>query len=201
VAGIAWMVTHWQEVKNAVMDVWHWIVDNWPYLLGVLVGPFGVAAALIYKHWSDVKGWAQDAFNFVVGVWNGLVGFFTGLPGRLGGIFEHMWDGIEDAFRAVLNGVIDLWNQLHFTLPKVDVLGVHLGGETIGVPSIPHLAQGGLLTSSGLVYAHAGEVISPAPTSPRGPTLHIEKATFNSAVDADLIAKRIEFATSAGFAY
>jgi hypothetical protein len=197
VAGIAWMVTHWQQVKDAVMDAYNWIVANWPYLLGVLTGPFGLAAALIYKHWSDVKGWAQDAFNFIVGVWNGLVGFFTGLPGRMAGIFDHMWDGIGSAFKGAINEVIRAWNSLKFTTPHVKVFGVDTPSVTIGVPQIPTLAQGGLMTSDGLVYAHAGEVISPAPPG-AGRGLHIENATFNSAVDVDMLSKRLEFAINAG---
>ncbi|HEY2300785.1 MAG TPA: hypothetical protein VGH66_02775 [Acidimicrobiales bacterium] len=197
------LVTHWSTVWGAMKDAakatWDWIVQNWPYLVGILLGPFGIAAALIYKHWEDVKGWALDAKNFIVGIWNDLVGFFTGLPGRLGGIFEHMWDGIEDAFKAVLNGVIDLWNSLHFTLPKIDLgpLG-KIGGGDIGVPHIPHLAQGGLITQSGLVYAHAGEAISPIPGGLGGPALVIQNATFQDATDVDLLMSKAEFAVSAG---
>ena len=138
-------------------------------------------------------------WQWITGKFNDLVSFFTGLPGRLGGIFAGMWDGILNAFKSVLNGVIDLWNKLHFTLPKIDLgpLG-KIGGGDIGVPTIPHLAQGGLVTASGLIYAHAGEAITPMPSGGMGPALHIEHATFNSAVDVDLIAKRIEFAIGAG---
>jgi phage-related protein len=196
------LVTHWSAVWGAMKDaakaVWDWIVNNWPYLVGILMGPFGIAAALIFKHWSDVKGWVLDAYNYIVGIWNGLVGFFTGLPARMAGIFSHMWDGIKEAFRAVLNGVIDLWNSLHFTLPKIDLgpLG-KIGGGDIGVPSIPHLAEGGLITQTGLIFAHAGEAITPAGKAP-GPAVHIQNATFNSAVDVDMLSKRLEFAVNAG---
>jgi hypothetical protein len=188
----------WQFILKAVHWVWDFIVANWPYLLGILMGPFGLAAAAIYKNFDTIKGWAQDAINFIVGVWNGLVGFFTGLPGRILGIFQSIWGGIEDAFKAVINGVIDVWNMLHFTLPKVDVLGVHIGGETIGVPTIPHLAQGGLITSTGLVYAHAGEAITPIDKVPRGPAVQIQNASFSSEADVDMLMRKAEFAVSAG---
>jgi hypothetical protein len=109
-----------------------------------------------------------------------------------------MWNGITEAFRGAVNAIIDIWNGLHFTLPKVDVLGVHIGGETIGVPSIPHLAEGGLITQTGLVYAHAGEAITPASAVRQGPALVITNATFNSAVDVDMISKKLEFAMGTG---
>jgi phage-related protein len=195
------LVTHWTTVWNTikaiVMDVWHWIIDNWPILLGVLLGPIALAAALIYKFFGkDIRQWVSDAIGFITGAWNGLVDFFTGLPGRMAGVFAHMWDSLVDAFRAVLNEIIDLWNALHFKLPKVDVLGVHIGGETIGVPQIPHLAQGGLITSSGLVYAHAGEAVVPA--GKMGPAVHIDNATFKDEADLDMLFRQAQFATSAG---
>jgi hypothetical protein len=104
-----------------------------------------------------------------------------------------MWDSIWHAFEAVLNKVIDLWNELHFTLPKVSFLGVSIGGETIGVPHIPHLAEGGLMTQSGLVYAHAGEVITPAPAAAQmrsGPAVNVEHAHFHNEIDIDSFLRR-----------
>jgi hypothetical protein len=189
-------------MRDKFVGVFNWLQDNWPLVLSIILGPFTAAAYQIYKHWDDIKAGASDAVKWVTGEFDKLTGFFTGLGGKLGAIFSHMWDGIYDAFKGVLNDVIDLWNKLHFTLPKIDLgpLG-KIGGGDIGVPQIPHLAQGGLITQTGLIYAHAGEAITPAPAGRGGPTVHIENATFNSAVDADLIAKRIEFATSAGFAY
>ena len=112
-----------------------------------------------------------------------------------------MWGGIESAFRAVINAVIDLWNGLHFTLPKVDVLGVHIGGDTIGVPTIPHMASGGIVTSPTLaLIGEAGpEAVVPLGRGGMGgPALQIQNATFNTATDVDLLAKKVEFAVAAG---
>jgi hypothetical protein len=165
--------TIWTNMKRIVVDVWDWIKNNWPLLLAILLGPFAVAVLEITRHWD------------------GFVGFFTALPGRIASVAAHMWDSIVGAFRTVLNAIIDLWNQLHFTLPKVDILGVHIGGETIGVPHIPHLAQGGLITQSGLVYAHAGEAITPAPASAlRGPAVNMEHVTFSTEVDVESFMRK-----------
>ena len=164
-------------MRDKFVDVWNWLKTNWPLLLAIITGPFGLAVLEIERHWGDIMD------------------FFKGIPNDMRRIFADVWGGIVDAFRAVLNSVIDLWNQLHFTLPKVDALGVHIGGETIGVPTIPHLAQGGLMTADGLIYAHAGEVISPAPAGANGgPLVQVVGATFNSATDIDMLCKKIEFA-------
>src|SRR4029077_16163293 len=164
-------------MRDKFVEVFAWIRAHWALLVDIIFGPFGIAITMIIQHWGD------------------LMAFFKGLPGDIARIFGDVWGGIEDAFRAVINSVIDIWNQLHFTLPKVDVLGVHIGGETIGVPSIPHLAQGGLITQTGIVYAHAGEVISPAPAGAGGgPLVAVNGAPFNSATDIDMLCKKIEFA-------
>jgi hypothetical protein len=195
------LVSHWSAVwgamQAAVAWVWNWIAANWPLLLAILLGPIGVAADLIIKNWDRIKNAFADVYNFIVGTWNMLVGFFGTAISGLARVFQHMWDGMLAPFRLILNTIIDLWNQLHFTLPKVDVLGVHIGGETIGVPSIPHLAQGGLMTADGLVYAHAGEVITPAPAR-TGPAVNIENVNISDGADLELMLSKIRFATLAG---
>ena len=166
------IVRNFDTIKGAILAVWDWIKTNWPLLLAILTGPFGLAVLFITRHFDD------------------LVSFFQGLPSRIGSAVAGMWNGILDAFRTVINGVIDLWNRLHFTLPHIDLgpLGT-IGGGTIGVPQIPHLAQGGLITRTGLVYAHAGEAITPAPA--RGPLIAIANAHFTDPVDVDVLFGRV----------
>jgi Arc/MetJ-type ribon-helix-helix transcriptional regulator len=167
------VVATFHAIVDVASSVFSWIAGHWPLLLAILTGPFGLAVYEIVSHWQQLIGW------------------FAGLPGQIASIASHMWDGILNAFRAVLNGVIDLWNRMHFTLPKIDVGPIHAGGETIGVPQIPHLAEGGLMTGSGLVYAHAGEVISPAPDGGRNaPAVNVEHAHFSEGLDIDAFMRR-----------
>jgi phage-related protein len=221
--------TVWGAIQTAVSAVWDWITGHWPLLLGILLGPIGIAVAIIVSYWDQIKAGAMAVVAFVEAIWNGLVGFFAsipgrvagffgaiwdgvrsgvqsvhdfivntwdstvsffaGLPGRIAGVIGGMWDGIKEGFRAVINGVIDLWNRLHFTLPHVDLgpLGT-IGGGDIGVPQIPHLSAGGLITADGLVYAHAGEAITPFPPAP---AVHVETANFGHEVDVDLFMRRV----------
>ena len=184
--------TVWGWIKDAVSAVWNWIKTNWPLLLAIILGPIALAALEIAKHWKAIKAGAVNAFNDVVNT-------VKGLPAKITAAAVGMFDGIWQAFRATINHVIDLWNKLHLKLPAIHLpfgLG-HFGGETFKVPQIPHLAQGGLITQTGLVYAHAGEAITPAPHG-NAPALHIEHASFTEPVDLDLLMKKLEFALTAG---
>jgi len=101
--------------------------------------------------WNDIKIAAVVAGEWVHAKWNTVMNFFSSLPGRISSIASTMWNSIGSAFRGMINWVIDLWNSLHFTIPSVDFLGMHLGGGTIGVPHINHLATGGDITHGGVV--------------------------------------------------
>jgi hypothetical protein len=154
------------------MAVYNWIAANWPLLLAILTGPFGLAIYEITTHW------------------NTFVGFFTGLPGQLESAAGTLFDWIPKIFKAAINDVIRAWDSLKFTTPSVDVFGFHTPSVTIGVPNIPTLAQGGLITSSGLVYAHAGEAISPAPAGHSGPIVNVGEQHFHNELDVDAFMRR-----------
>jgi hypothetical protein len=173
-----------------------WFRSNWPLLVAILTGPIGVAVYLIIQNWNTLVGVVSGVIATLRGLWNGFTGWLGGVAGQIAGIGASMWGGILDGFRAVINGVIDLWNRLHFTLPSINLgpLG-KIGGGTVGVPQIPHLAQGGLMTADGLVYAHAGEVITPAPPKAAGgPAVVINGAVFHQEVDIDLLLRRTAWA-------
>ena len=219
--------THWNTVwgwiKDAASAVWDWISANWPLLLGILLGPIGIAVGLIITHFQDVKAWAKDAYDFIVNTWNGIVGFFSGIVASIKGFFTGMWtdikntfdtaktdiqnawnwilglfkapsfsgfwDGIKEAFKAAINGIIELWNGIHF--PAIGIGPFHT--PAVSVPQIPKLAQGGLITADGFVYAHAGEAISPIPNGAlgrSGPAVVINDAHFATELDVDSFMRR-----------
>lgn len=209
IAGVAYLIIHnwdtivaatkaaWDFVLGAVKFVWDWIKNNWPLLLAILTGPFGVAALLIAKNWDTIKQGATDVWNWVKGKFDALVGYFTGIPAQLGKIFSGMWDGLYSGLQAAIGSIKSLWNStlgsISFHIPDW-VPGV--GGKGF---SFPQMAAGGIVTSPTLaLLGEAGpEAVVPLGRG-MGPAVHIENATFNSAVDVDLLSKRLEFAINTG---
>jgi hypothetical protein len=168
-AAIAYVIyrnwgTIFPALKAIVKDTFDWIKNNWPLLVGILTGGIGLAAGLIVQHWNDILHGAQVAFK-----------------------------AIANAFVDAINFIIRIWNDLHFKAPGFSAFGVHVGGFTIGlphIPDVPHLDQGGLITRTGLIFAHAGETVTPAPPVRQGPAIVINDAHFSSDIDIELFLRR-----------
>ncbi len=98
-----------------------------------------------------------DIFNgfvaFFEDTWNGIVSFFEGIGSAIADFAETMWEPIGTAFEAVVkflkgvwNTFVGFWNGIQVTVPRVDIPFVgKVGGFTIGLPDLPHLAAGGII--------------------------------------------------------
>jgi hypothetical protein len=168
-----------EAVWDAIKFVFDWAVENWPLLLAIITGPFGLAvlAVVTFKDsiigfLGNLIGWIGTAFKTVLDLilwpfkkaWEGIVFFkdkvmeafsliYKGIKGTMGFIA----DLISAPFKAAFKAVAWLWNntvgKLSFTVPSW-VPG--LGGKGFDVPDIPMLAQGGIVTSAQLIMAGEG---------------------------------------------
>jgi hypothetical protein len=124
---------------NKIKEGFGWVVSNWPLLLAILSGPFGIAIAVVVKFKDQI-----------IGVVKSIVGFMIDA-------FSTVAELILAPFKAVFNGIAGLWNNtvgaLGFTVPNWVPLG--LGGKTFEVPDIPVLGDGGIVT--GPTLAMIGE--------------------------------------------
>jgi hypothetical protein len=182
------ILKNWQRIKDGAAILLGWLRSAWDAVVGFFSSVASRIGAIFAGLWNGVTSAASSVVSAVQGIWNGFVGWLGGLPGRIASIATGMFHGITEAFRSAINALIDIWNRLHFQTPTFSILGHSTPSLTIGVPPIPHLAQGGLLTSDGLVYAHAGEVISPAPA--RGPAVHVEHAHFAETIDVEAFLRK-----------
>lgn len=139
VAGIAW-----DFILGLAMGAFNWLKSNWPLVLAILTGPFGLAVLAIVKNWQTIKDLASSGIQWIKDRFSDLVSFVTGLPGRIASAASGMFDGIKNAFRSALNWVIGKWNDLSFTLPSVTVFGKTVGGGTISTPNLPTFHAGGV---------------------------------------------------------
>lgn len=126
-----------------------WISKNWPLILAVLTGPFGVAVYTIKTHWDTI------------------VGFVQAMPGRIASAFVGFADVFTAPFRAAFNGVANLWNntvgKFSFKVPSWVPGGI--GGRGFEMPNIPTFDDGGIMPGPigkhQLAWVAGGETILP----------------------------------------
>jgi hypothetical protein len=126
-------------VWGSIKTVFDWVKNNWPLLLAVLTGPFGIAIAAIFKFKDQI----MEAFSLIYKGIKGTMGFVANL--------------ISAPFKAAFRMVAWLWNntvgKLSFTIPS---WVPKIGGSGFNVPDIPELAQGGIVTQATLAMIGEG---------------------------------------------
>ena len=172
-------------IKTAIEAVVNWVRENWPLLLAILLGPFGLLVYGVVKYWDEIVAFVKGIperlreigrtiWSWITDRWNEMrtavatrvsdfVAFVRGLPERVRSAAAGIWNGIRDGFRNMLNNIISWWNDLRFDLkiPKnrvTDFLRIGGLGFTLDTPNIPQLAAGGIIMPSpGGTLARIGE--------------------------------------------
>jgi len=101
-----------QWLWDKAQAVFGWLKDNWPLLLGVFLGPFGLALGLIIKFWDDIKNAATLVWDHIKTGFDSLVAFFTGLPLRIAIIAATLWISVQDKATAIKDAVVLKFNEL-----------------------------------------------------------------------------------------
>ncbi len=100
-------------VWDTIQTVYNWVKDNWPLLLTILTGPFGLAVATVIKHRDSIWDAIKAVYNWVRDTWKRLSDLISA-P------FEAAWDiisGIIDAISGAIDDVIRLIGKIKF--PKL----------------------------------------------------------------------------------
>ncbi|TMC49468.1 MAG: hypothetical protein E6J14_08185 [Chloroflexi bacterium] len=183
---VAWrgLQAAFEAVMTVIHGIFQWCKDNWPLLLGILAGPFGIAVAEIATHFSAIR----DAFEK-------LLGFFAGTVDRVRGVFADVGNAILTPLKWAFNGIANIWNKtvgsLSFSIPGwVPVIG----GDSFSMPKIPTFHGGGTVPGfpgqEVLALLQAGEKVTAAPPAGRGDgTTVIVNAT--SQADPHWIAREV----------
>ena len=181
---VALIVTNWSKISAGLAAVMAWIASAWSTVYTTITSPILSAVNWIWGKIQEIGGW----FGSVA---SGITSALSGVEAAITAPFKAAWDWIDSNVIQPLesgwNTIANAVNSIHFSMTIPGWVPV-VGGKGFdwSPPHVPTLAKGGLLTASGLVYAHAGEVISPAPasaTSRSGPAIVIEAATFTSDLD------------------
>ena len=126
-------------VGGVILVVASWIIGK---LAPVLFNVLGGAIRFVIAAWGKYV----DAITWVIDHMISLVQFFQNLPAKISSAVSGLWNGLTTGFKAAINTIIGWWNNLHFSVPKIDIGPVHVGGGTIDFPNVPYLASGGIVS-------------------------------------------------------
>ena len=130
-------------VWGAIKFVFDWAKNNWPLLLAIITGPFGLAIVAIVKFKDSIIGVLQGVKDFAVTIFDGIIGAYRSV---MNGILGLMESGINKAISG-LNAALDAVDK--GAGPLVNF------GDIPNV-SIPRLAEGGIVTGPTLAMIGEG---------------------------------------------
>lgn len=169
----------WDGIKGIAAAVWDQIHNLISTAINLVKSVIGGVLSTIKEvwngAWNTVSSKVSDIWTSIKETVSGgidaVVGFVKALPGEIADIASGAFDSIKDAFKSALNWIIDGWNSLEFKIPGFDPPGPgpKFGGFTLGVPKIPRLAKGGIVTGPTLAYlAEAGHQEAVIPLNAHG---------------------------------
>jgi hypothetical protein len=94
-----------KTIPAAFKTVLDWVKRNWPWLLGALTGPIGLAVVWIIRHWSSI-------LDGIKNVWESVTSWLKGLPGRIvsaiGSLAKLLWTKGRDLIGGLFGGALDM---------------------------------------------------------------------------------------------
>ena len=157
-SGAGGVVGGLKDVFKIVVDFW---VANGPTLMSIAGQVFGAIANVVKSVMPIILELAKVVLPILAAAGTALFAVldvaFKGIGGAfevLGNVFTTTADvitgvvsGVVNAFKTIYNAFADFWNSIDISFPQIDVpfFGT-IGGFSIGLPDIPRLAQGGIVT-------------------------------------------------------
>jgi hypothetical protein len=138
----------------------NWVKTNWPWILGALGGPIGLAVVYIIKHWDQVKQGLSDGWTWIkknvlspIGTWftRTVPGWASSLADKVVGAFDTAragiklaWDKIKDITKVPVKFVID--TVYNGGIVKVwNMVATAFGAPPLGEFHPKGFARGGVL--------------------------------------------------------
>lgn len=120
-----------RKVMGAAKTAFGWIKSNWPLLLAILTGPFGIAVLAIVKNWDRIKAGGKAALGWVKGNWPTILAVLTGPFGLAVLAIVKNWDKITGAGKRAVAYIKSIPGKITGALGDLGSLLVNAGAELI----------------------------------------------------------------------
>lgn len=141
----------WDKIKEWVGNVIGWLKENWPLILAVLTGPFGLLVLAVVKNWdkiiefiqgigaklaevgAKIWDWVVDTFkkavDLYIAYWSTIFDFIKGLGGKLLEIGSKIWDWVVDTFKNAVELYIAAWEAIFTFIKNLGSKLLEIGGK------------------------------------------------------------------------
>jgi len=106
-------------VEKAVDEVVGFVKSHWVLIVGFILGPIALVAALIYTHWNTVKRIFDDAWGYIKALVRrdvqevaSILGWFGSLPGKMRGWWNEAAAAVETAVNKLLGHVRNIEHEV-----------------------------------------------------------------------------------------
>ncbi|MBU9852774.1 phage tail tape measure protein [Rahnella aceris] len=168
--GIWYVVTHWDELKTAIMETaaFAWVMDM---------------ADQVGKVFSDVWASISAGWDAVVQFFSGLspVAAFEGFSAAIGGVFNKLFDVLKNTFATTYNWIVEKLNKIP---------GVDINLKTVDAPSasatpppqpVPVPSTGITVPPQPVAMPSFGAIPAPEPVKIPSPGVNVPKPVTTGA--------------------
>lgn len=149
-----------KEIASDLKTFLDWIGPYWPSIWGAISADFtatwDILKGVVQIGWALISGIIKIGLDLFSGdwkrAWEDVKGTFSGIWDGIKSIASGVWAGIGGGIKAGINDVIDLINNF---IHGIDSISLDLGPVHLhpSIPTIPHLAAGGIVPPGGVAIA------------------------------------------------
>ena len=153
-AGLGYVIWRFRDaIVGAIGSAIDWVRDNWPLLLAIITGPFGLAIYAVWRFRDKIIGAFRSAWEWIA---NAASGIFDAIIWPFKQAFDYIadkWDKVKGLFGDVL-GINVRTTETRDTVgagavPAPARPGTSAPGASPSPGAIPAFHQGGIVPGTG----------------------------------------------------
>ncbi len=154
VAGILWIIKHWEDIKEKVVEIFTAIADFFVSIWEKIKMDWELAwtsiVIVVTTIWDKIKNavstsllWVKNKFTEIT---TPIAEAWHSLWEGLGNAVSIAWEAVKDTIKAGINWIIGAINTVINTINKVVKAGASIFGlKAPQISTIPLLAEGGIV--------------------------------------------------------
>ena len=170
----------WEGIKNVVVgfvdgfkqfiaNAINFVKENWKYIIGFMVNPFGTAFKLLYDKCSGFRNFINNIITKIKTGFqtagNAIKTVFMGVKETISNIFNAIGNIVKTPINAIINGINKVLEKINsLTIPD---WVPKIGGKHTNFKMIPTLDTGtNYVPKDTLAMIHQGEAVVPKKFNP-----------------------------------